>query len=373
MSGIIVSEESPVWVAMNRLFMHQAQDLCAPSNEVRVGMHPGKIPPEILQKIVFSKLGTNDPDVILGPGLGEDASVIQIGDKVIIAATDPITGSIADVGWLAVHVNANDIATFGIQPRWFLASIMLPEGATSSDLSQIMNQIDEAAKILGIAVAGGHSEVTEGINRPIISGFMIGMTDSNQYVTSSGAQPGDAIIVTKSIALEGTAILANEGEEYLIPKIGSSIVDRGKKLRAEISVVAEGVAAFETGHVTAMHDPTEGGLSGGLHEICDASKAGFEIYNDAIPIDSSTKAICETLEINPMELISSGCMIICCNQEHTNEVVNTVQSRGVAANVIGKIVKNPNQRIIVTDSNGITLTRPITDSLWTALRRINPS
>jgi hydrogenase maturation factor len=338
-----------------------------------IGLLPGKVPPEILQKIVFANLGTNDPNVLLGPSLGEDASVIRIGDKVIIVATDPVTGSIVDVGWLAVHVNANDIATFGVLPRWFLASIMLPENTSPEELEYIMKQIDDAAQILGIAVAGGHSEVTVGINRPIIAGFMIGVADQGEYVSSSGAQPGDSIIVTKSIALEGTAILASEGEKYLSLKVGLDVVKKAKTLRADISVVAEGVAAFGTGYVTAMHDPTEGGLSGGIHEICDASKVGFEIYYDAIPVHDSTKAICDILEINSMELISSGCMIICCNEENANEVVNSIQSHGVSASVIGKIVKNPDRRIVVTDSDGFSLPRPTTDALWNALKKINPS
>ncbi len=338
-----------------------------------IGLLPGKVPPEILQKIVFANLGTNDPNVLLGPSLGEDASVIRIGDKVIIVATDPITGSIADVGWLAVHVNANDIATFGVLPRWFLASIMLPENTTLEELEHIMKQIDDAAQILGIAVAGGHSEVTQGIDRPIIAGFMIGVADQGNYVSSSGAQSGDSIILTKSIALEGTAILASEGEKYLAPKVGPDVVEKAKTLRAEISVVTEGVAAFGTGYVTAMHDPTEGGLSGGIHEVCDASKVGFEIYYDAIPMHDSTKAICDILEINPLELISSGCMIVCCNEENGNEVVNSIQSHGVSASVIGRIVKNPEHRIIITDSDGFALPRPTTDALWNALKKINPS
>ena len=353
--------------------MHQTQNLCAPPIEVSVVMLLGKVPPEILQKIVFANLGTKDPDILLGPSLGEDASVIRIGDKVIIAATDPVTGSVADVGWLAVNVNANDIATFGVRPRWFLTSIMLPEKTTPKELGHIMKQIDDAAQILGVAIAGGHSEVTEGINRPIVAGFMIGIADQGKYVSSSGAQPGDSIIVTKSIALEGTAILATEGEEFLTTKVGLDIVEKAKTLRTKISVVAEGVAAFETGFATAMHDPTEGGLSGGLHEICDASKVGFEIYKEAIPIDRSTKAICDSLEINPMELISSGCMIICCNEDHATEVVNIIHSRGVSASVIGKIVQNPDRRIIVTDSDGFALQRPTTDALWDALKKINSS
>ena len=353
--------------------MHQAQDLCAPSIEVMVGMLPGKVPPEILQKIVFANLGIKDPDVLLGPRLGEDASVITVGDKVIIVATDPITGSIADVGRLAVLVNANDIATFGIQPRWFLASIMLPPETSPDELKHIMTQIDEVAQNLGIAVAGGHSEITEGINRPIIAGFMIGVSDKGKYVTSSGAQPGDCIIVTKTIAIEGTAILATEGEEFLSQKIPATTIEHAKRLKSQISVVTEGIAAFETGFVTAMHDPTEGGLSGGLHEICDASDVGFEIYSDAVPLDDSTHMICSLLDINPMDLISSGCMIVCCNREHANEIVNTIRSRGTMATVIGEIVENPGRRILVTDSDGIELPRPTTDALWEALKKISPS
>jgi thiamin-phosphate kinase len=372
MPGVIVSEESPVWVTMIRLFMHQAQDRCAPTEVIAV-LLPGKVPPEILQKIVFAKLGTADPNVLLGPKLGEDAAVIQIGDKVIIAATDPITGSISDVGWLAVHVNANDIATFGVSPRWFLASIILPEKSTPDQLQQIVTQIDEACQNLGIAVAGGHSEVTGGIDRPIIAGFMIGIADKDKYVTSSGAQPGDSIIVTKTIALEGTSIIATEGEEFFAKKIPATTIEHAKRLRSEISVVAEGVAAFETGYVTAMHDPTEGGLSGGLHEICDASNVGFEIYSDAVPLDPSTHIICSLLEISPMELISSGSMVICCKEENVNEVVNTIRTRGIMTSVIGRIVEDPSRRIIVTDSDGIPLERPETDALWSGLKKINPS
>lgn len=343
------------------------------SYEVYIRMLVGKVPSEILQRVIFTKLGMTDPDVLLGPSLGEDASVIRIGDKVIIAATDPITGSISDVGWLAVHVNANDIATFGVLPRWFLATIMLPTETTTEQLETIMDQMDTASKILGIAVAGGHSEITDGIDRPIIVGFMIGLADQGNYVTSSGAKPGNSIIITKSIAYEGTSILATEGEEYLTSKVGASVIAQAKTLRNKISVVAEGIAAFETGHVTAMHDPTEGGFSGGIHEICDASKVGFEIYKDAIPIDESTRAICNVLEIDPLELISSGCMIICCNEEHSTDVVNTIESRGVSARVVGKILADPNHRLIVTDSEGYLLQRPKADALWPALEKIKSS
>jgi len=336
-------------------------------------MLPGKVPPEILQKIVFEKLGVRDPDVLLGPKLGEDAAVIRIGGQVIIAATDPITGAVADVGWLAVHVNANDIATFGVAPRWFLASIILPSSSTTDQLQSIMKQIDGACKTLGIAVAGGHSEITEGIDRPIIAGFMMGIADDGNYVTSSSAKPGDSIIVTKTVGLEGTSILAKEGEAYLAGKIPSTTIVHAQQLRNQISVVAEGLAAFETGYVTAMHDPTEGGFSNGLHELCDASNVGFEIYSDAIPVDPSTHIICSELDISPLDLISSGSMIICCKNEHVNEIVNTIRTRGIEVTVIGTIVENPKRRILVTESDGIPLQRPKTDALWDALKKVSPS
>ncbi|MEE9353564.1 MAG: AIR synthase related protein, partial [Candidatus Thorarchaeota archaeon] len=240
-------------------------------------MLPGKIPPDILERLVFTHLGRSDPDLILGPGIGQDASLIRIGNRVIVASTDPITGSIEDIGWLAVHINANDVATFGVAPRWFLTSIMLPVGSTAAEVGRIMSQIDSAAKTLGITVAGGHTEITEGVEKPIVAGFMLGETSEGDYVTSSGAQPGNAIIITKTVGIEGTAILAAEGREVLSRELDATVLDEALALRCQISVVSEGLSAFKTGHLTAMHDPTEGGLAGGLHELCDASGVGFEV------------------------------------------------------------------------------------------------
>ncbi|MFX1481723.1 MAG: AIR synthase family protein [Promethearchaeota archaeon] len=336
-------------------------------------MRPGKVPPEVLKDIVFKKLGREDPDVILGPHLGEDASLIRVGEVIIAASTDPITGSVEDVGWLAVHVNANDIATFGIMPRWFLASIMLPDGFDEKELQKIVDQIHAAASSLGISVAGGHSEISKGFGRPIIAGFMMGVTSPGGYVTSSGAKPGDAIILTKTIGIEGTAILATEGSAYLNTHLSDDIICQGKSLRNQISVVKDGVTAFGTGHITAMHDPTEGGLSGGIHELCDASGVGFEIYSDALPIDDSTIAICEVLDINPLELISSGCMIITCESGYADVVLGALEEAAVSAHIIGSILEEPARRLLITISDGIQLPRPKTDALWDALNKISPS
>ena len=247
-------------------------------------MLPGKVPPQILQSHVFKYLGKNNPALILGPALGQDASLIRFGNRVLVASTDPITGSIEDIGWLAIHINANDIATFGVAPTWFLNSIMLPVGTTPEDLEHIMLQMHEAATSLDITVAGGHTEITEDIDKPIVAGFMLGETGEDEYVTSSGATPGDSIVMTKSVAIEGTAILASEGRAYLSSNVGKDIVEQALALRDSISVVKEGVTAFKTGHLTAMHDPTEGGLSIGLHELCDASEVGCRIQHQSLPV-----------------------------------------------------------------------------------------
>jgi hydrogenase expression/formation protein HypE len=335
-------------------------------------MFPGKVPPEILKKIVFSHLGVLDPAVLLGPRLGEDASLIQIGDNVIVASTDPITGSVEDVGWLVVHVNANDVATFGVAPRWFLISIMLPNGSTSEGLSKIMEQIDEAAKSLNIAVIGGHSEITERIEEPLIVGFMMGIAQKGQYVTSKGAKAGDSLLMTKTVAIEGTAILATEGYNMLSKKLGIDIIKEACKMREQISVVKEGVTAFRTGHIHAMHDPTEGGLAGGIHELCDASEVGFEIDYDAIPISSQTKQICELLQINPLHLISSGTMIMCCAPENVASIVAVLHKEGVETTSIGKLVSDSSHRKIHIDGSVVDLERPTSDALWSALKKISP-
>lgn len=336
-------------------------------------MLPGKIPPEILQSIVFSKLGKRDPDVLLGPELGEDAAVIKIGDKVLIAATDPITGSVEDVGWLAVHANANDIATFGISPRWFLATILLPTGFSIESLEKVMNQINTAAEELGVAITGGHSEITESISQPIVIGFMMGITPIGEYVTSGGAKPGDSLIVTKTVGIEGTSILATEGSSYLERVFGKNLVQEGQNLRNSISVVKDGVTAFQTGYVHAMHDPTEGGLANGIHELCDASGVGCEINGNLIPLHDTTEQVCHHLQIDPLELISSGCMLISCDSTQTDTVIHALSKVKIDAVAIGHFHKDSRHRKIIINNETKELQRPKTDALWDALKKVNPS
>ena len=165
----------------------------------------GKIPSDALVRNVFGYRGAKDPSVILGSSIGEDAALVSLGNKILVLKTDPVTGASTDMGWLSVHINANDIACRGAKPRWFLCDLLLPEKSDSGLVDRIMSQVDRAATQLNVSIVGGHTEVTPGLKRPIIVGYMVGVVEKGKFVTSSRAKPGDHVIMTKSAGIEGTA------------------------------------------------------------------------------------------------------------------------------------------------------------------------
>lgn len=332
----------------------------------------GKIPPETLKNVVFKHLGVSSPRLLLGPGIGEDAAVIKLERKVIVVATDPITGAVEDIGWLSVHINANDIACHGARPTWFLSTILLPENSDEKTLEKIVTQMDKAAKELKITIVGGHTEVTPGLKRPIVAGFMIGEIEKDKFVTSSGAIPGDKIILTKGVAIEGTAILATEREEEFSNLLDKDLIEKAKQYKWRISVVEDALTAVKVGGVTAMHDPTEGGVLGGLHEIADASKTGFAVQEEKIRkmISEETRKICELLQIDPLCLIGSGALLITAKPEKAQQIVDALNSKGISAEIIGHILDNPKRRIFFRkDGKMKKAQRPAQDALWKALSK----
>lgn len=332
--------------------------------------HAGKIPTHILREIVFKHLGAKRKDVILGPSIGEDGALVEVGDKVLVSSMDPITGAVNRIGWLAVNISANDIATFGVQPLFFSSCILLPKGSNEKIVQIICDQIDKAAKKLGVAVVGGHSEVTPGIKHPIVVGYSIGITEKGRYVTSGGAKPGDRLILTKTIGIEGTAILASDRREVLMPKLGGSVLKTAEGFFDQISVVEEAVSAFETGGVTAMHDPTEGGVAGGIHELADASGVGVKVFEEKMPIAPETFRICKFFKIDPLQLISSGALLISAKTDSTDKILGRLASNNVKASVIGEVLPSPQDRILVRkDGSAVKLVRPVYDHLWLALER----
>ena len=328
----------------------------------------GKIPPEVLKNAVYRYLGAENSDVILGPALGVDGAVVKVGDKVLISSMDPITGAEQRIGWLAVNVNANDVATFGVRPTFFSSCLLLPEKSSERTVEEICRQIDSAAKKLGIAVIGGHSEVTPELQRPIIVGCALAVTEPGKYVTSAGSKPGNKLILTKAAGLEGTAVLANEKFEALKNKLDGSLLNSAMSFYDMISVVEDAVLAYSFGGVTAMHDPTEGGVAGGIHELADAAGLGVKIYKNKIHVRPETMEICRFFKIDPLQLISSGALLISANPESAEEIVSELSKHGVKAAVIGEFTSDPLNRVLVSGDGTVeNLVRPVCDHLWSAL------
>jgi len=300
-------------------------------------MPTGKVPPKILEELVFTRIGVVDPAVIIGPRYGEDASIIDIGERVLVIHTDPITGAIENIGWLSVHIACNDIAVRGAKPRWLLPVLLLPEESDFKTLDIITNQIDTAAKEVEAMIVGGHSEFTPGIKYPLVIMTAAGLAPKNRYVTSSGVRPGDIVLMTKAAAIEGTAIIAHDFEHLLLDKgISKEVIEKAKRFIREISVIKEALALAELG-VSAMHDPTEGGILGGLAELAYASNVLIEVFEDRIPIREETKVLTKALGVNPFKLISSGSLVATIPRDKTKEIERRLEDLNIEFNIIGKV------------------------------------
>ena len=299
----------------------------------------GKIPPDILKSSVYPYTGKLRKEVLVHSGLGEDCSIIDFGDKVAVLSTDPITGADNSSSHLSVYVSCNDIAACGAKPIGILVTLLLPVGSNEKILKDLMKGIHEAANDIGIEVLGGHSEITPAVTKPVISATAIGVTSKDKIVTSSGAKTGDDVIVTKSLGLEGTAILALDYEEYLKGKVPQSVIDKAQNLIKSISVINEGIIASDIG-VSAMHDITEGGLLSACHEVAEASGVGIRIFRDSLPILPETLDICKIFDINPLGLISSGSMLIC--TPIGDKVLEALKSQSISATKIGKVIDSGN-------------------------------
>ncbi|KYC52400.1 MAG: thiamine monophosphate kinase [Candidatus Methanofastidiosum methylothiophilum] len=298
----------------------------------------GKVDGSILAKRVFPYLGSLQDEILVGPNVGIDAAVIDISklSGMMVVSQDPITGAGKNAGFHVVNVCANDVASMGAKPMFFLSTIIMPKGATDDDLEEISKDIERAAKEIGVSIVGGHTEVSGKVSDLILSGTMIGFSD--RYVSTSGAREGDDILLTKGAGIEGTAILAETKSEYLSKYLDLNLIEKAKGLLNKISVVKEALIASSLG-ANAMHDPTEGGVLGGLHEIADASNKGFEFYEDKVHLYSETKSICNILGINPFGLISSGALLVISPKEKTNSIIESLLKEKIEVSIIGKVTK----------------------------------
>ncbi|MCH8987427.1 MAG: AIR synthase family protein [Chloroflexi bacterium] len=303
-------------------------------------MDIGKFPPSLLEKLL-RKTGVSDPRVVLGPGVGEDAAVLDLGETLLVAKSDPITFATDRIGWYAVQVNANDIACTGGTPRWFLATLLVPERFTEDQAEELFDQILDACNAIGVALVGGHSEVTYGIDRPLVTGTMLGEVSRDRLVKTGGAQEGDSIVVTKGIAIEGTALLALERAGDLRKAgVSDDIITLSAELLDSpgISVIADAQIACTTAQVHSMHDVTEGGLITGLREVAAASGLGLAIEEDSVPVLPVTRQVCQALELDPMGLLASGALIITLPSGDVPSLLSELEKKGIDGWEIGMML-----------------------------------
>ncbi len=302
-------------------------------------MQAGKLPLEFLSELL-SKINVTDPRVVLGPKAGEDAALIDLGDKYLVTKTDPITFATDLIGWYLVQVNANDLAVMGATPRWLMVTLLLPEGTAQEEVRDIFDQLLEACAALDITLIGGHTEVTYDLKRPIAVGAMLGEAAKDRVVLTSGAQPGDSIILTKGIAIEGTSLLAREaGKQLLEAGVSHDMIEKAKGLLFSpgISVSKDAAIACDTVKVHSMHDPTEGGLATGLLEMATSAGVGMTVNAERIPILPECKAFCDALGLDPLGLIGSGALLATLVPEDAPRLIDALTQEGISAHEIGRI------------------------------------
>ncbi len=303
----------------------------------------GKLPSPVLERLLKKYTsGSGSRGVVVGPGIGIDAAVIDFTVGYLLAKTDPVTLTADSAGLYAIHVNANDIAVMGGVPRWFLATILLPEdGAEEADAERIFSDLKKACDDLGVSLCGGHTEITPVVKAPVIVGQMLGEVAKDGLITSTGACGKDVLILTEGIAIEGTSIIARTLGPGLIKKgaFTKTFITRCSNLlsRPGISVLRAARIASATGRVHAMHDPTEGGLAAAIHEMAAASKHGIIIEREAIPILPATKRLCDHFGIDAMGLIASGALLISAAPKGAEEIIKELTRAGIPAVAIGRI------------------------------------
>jgi len=283
---------------------------------------------------------THDPRLLIGPRFGEDAAVLDLGDgRCLVAATDPVTFAAQEIGWYAVHINANDVAALGADPAWLLVVLLLPETATGATAADIMQQVAQAASELGLSVIGGHTEVTPKLDRPIVVATALGTAPRDQLRPSSAARSGDRLVICGPACVEGTALLALEH-----PERARKILGRHRWKRAVdflrnpgISVVAYARAVRSLPGVRALHDPTEGGVLNGAYEMAVASGCGVTVDADRVPLLPETRILCEGLDVDPLRALASGSLLVAVAPEHAAELLTRLERERIPAAEIGRL------------------------------------
>jgi hydrogenase maturation factor len=325
----------------------------------------GKLPLPLLRNLI-NRNPLQDPDVLLGPGIGMDCAVIDVGGRLLVLKSDPITFATDHIGWYVVQVNANDLATTGAIPRWFLATILLPENLTTEALVlEIDAEIHQACRKIGVEVIGGHTEITYNLDRPIVTGTLIGEIAPGRLITPQGASPGDRLLLTKSVPIEATAILAREFPDRLERVLPISQLQQASQYLHDpgISVLRDAQIATGAGNVTAMHDPTEGGLAAALWELAEASGHSISFDPVRVPITPLSRNICQIFDLDPLAAIASGALLLTVSLEDAEAISTALKSADIQCTEIGAVEVGPPDVWVQTAGGRTLLIRPERDAL----------
>lgn len=322
----------------------------------------GKLPVDLLARLI-QHVPLQDPRVLVGPGIGMDCAVLDFGERLLVLKSDPITFATAEIGWYAVQVNANDVATTGARPRWMMVTLLLPEKSTSPALVEsIAAQVHAACLQIGVSVIGGHTEITYGLDRPLLIGVLIGEVERERLVTPQGARPGDRILLTKGVPIEAAAICAREFPERLSGALSPQEIETAQNFLYEpgISILKDAQIAQASGQVTAMHDPTEGGLAGALWELADACGCTLRVDPAAVPIPDLAGRICRALALDPLAAIASGALLLTAGPASAPAICAALNEAGILCREIGIVEEGPAS---VVQPGGSPLPRPARDEI----------
>lgn len=326
----------------------------------------GKLPYELMASLL-AQVPCPDPRVLVGPGPGMDCAVVDAGgDRLLVFKSDPITFVADDVGEYLVRINTNDIATTAAEPSWLLLTLLLPEGQTPPERARAINeQVFEACRQAGIAVIGGHTEVTHGLDRPIAVGALVGEVARDRLVTPRGATPGDRILLTKGVPIEGTAILAGELGERLTGVLSPEELARAKGFLTDpgLDVLRDARVALGAGRVTAMHDPTEGGVATALWELAEASGRALEVAPERIPVPELAQRVCRAFGLDPLATIASGALLLTCPPSEAEAIRAALVDAGIACSDIGVVKTGPPGVHRDSEGGGGMLARPDRDDI----------
>jgi len=305
-----------------------------------IPLPPGKLPNDLLREYL-NQFVFDDPSILINPGVGEDTAAINItSEEVLVLKSDPITFATDSIGQYAVLINANDIATSGAKPRWLLTTLLFPCGVTPYEIRNVINELKTFCRRWDITLCGGHTEITDAVTRPVVTGMMAGTVARHDLIDKRNMAPGDRILLTKGVAVEGTAIIAREfGDRLKNLGMADSEIDSSRQFLASISIITEARIAAESGSVSAMHDVTEGGLATAAEELSIAGGYRIKIDMDAIPVFAETRQVCRLLGIDPLGLIGSGSLLICCRQTGCKSLMSAIRRTGIDVTCIGEVLE----------------------------------